>query len=43
MAADAAALAAAWKVAIWIDIRHAVSAATKIITAVVIATLNVNI
>jgi hypothetical protein len=43
MAADAAALAAAWKVAIWINIRHAVRAVMKAITAAVIAILNVNI
>src|SRR5262249_13436171 len=43
MAADAAALAAAWKVASWTNIRHAVRAVMKAITAAVIAILNVNI
>ena len=42
IAAEAAALAAAWKVATWIKIRHAVRAVMKIITAVVIAILKVN-
>jgi hypothetical protein len=43
MAADAAALAAARKVAIWINIRHAVRAIMKAITAAVMAIRNVNI
>jgi len=41
MAADAAALAAARKVASWIRIRHAVRAVIKAITASVIVVLNV--
>src|SRR5215472_1364283 len=43
MAADAAALAAAWKVASWIKIRHAVRAVIKANTAAVIAIRKVNI
>ena len=41
IAADAAALAAAWNVAAWIRIRHAVSAVMKAITASVIVILKV--